>query len=126
MIKGVGTDIIEVDRIQAAIAEHGKKFTKRIFTSDETAYCENSARPYQRFATRFAAKEAVLKALGVGWQKGTKFTDIEVVKNNLGAPALVLKGKSLEISREMDIKEWFLSLSHSCKYAIAYAVAEGG
>ncbi|MFP4176718.1 MAG: holo-ACP synthase [Candidatus Brocadiia bacterium] len=124
MIAGVGVDIMEVERIRSAITRLGDAFVQRIYLPDEADYCRKGAHPYQRFATRFAAKEAVLKALGVGWQKGTSFTDVVVSNDELGAPSVSLEGKSLEIAERNDIHTIHLSLSHDHNYAVAQAVAE--
>lgn len=124
MIAGIGVDIIEVDRIQAAYDRHGDAFLARIYTSGEVEYCWDGAHPFQRFATRFAAKEAVLKALGVGWQNGTSFRDIVVQTDDLGAPSVQLGGRSDEIADQQSITIIHLSLSHNSNYAVAQAVAE--
>jgi holo-[acyl-carrier protein] synthase len=125
MIIGVGVDIMQVDRIRGAIDRHGERFLQRIYTEEEIRYCRSGAHPFQRFATRFAAKEAVLKALGVGWQRGTSFRDVAVEVDGLGAPSVHLTGRSEDIAREKDIHTIHLSLSHDRQYAIAQAVAEG-
>jgi holo-[acyl-carrier protein] synthase len=125
MIVGIGVDIIEVDRIRRIVSRQGQRFLRRVFTEKEIQYSRRYAHPDQRFATRFAAKEAVLKALGMGWQKGTSFLDVEIRTNKLGAPAVELHGHTLEISRRLGIKKIFISLSHTDSYAVAQAVAEG-
>jgi len=124
MIVGVGVDIISVERIRGIVERQKERFLSRVFTEDEVRYCRRCAHPEQRFAARFAAKEAVLKALGVGWQKGTTFRDVHVSNNELGAPAVTLTGRSLEISRRLGVKRILLSLSHDKSYAVAQAVAE--
>ena len=125
MIAGIGVDIIEVGRIRRIVERHGERFLQRVFSEQEIAYCRRCAHPYQRFATRFAAKEAVLKALGVGWQQGTSFRDVQVSNDELGAPTVRLQGRSLEISRRLGVTRIFISLSHDRNYAMAQAVAEG-
>lgn len=125
MIAGIGVDIMQVERIRGAVQRHGERFLRRIYTPDEIRYCRDGAHPFQRFATRFAAKEAVLKALGVGWQRGTSFRDVVVEIDELGAPSVRLSGRSQEIARERDIHTIHLSLSHDRQYAVAQAVAEG-
>ena len=124
MIVGVGVDIIKVKRLRGVIDRHGDRFLDRVFTDEEVEYCRRCARPFERFATRFAAKEAVLKALGVGWQKGTRFLDVQVCNNELGAPAVELVERTLEISRELNVQTVHVSLSHDRDYGVAYAVAE--
>jgi len=125
MILGIGVDIVQVDRLRKSIERYGERFLRRIFTEREVRYCLQCARPQERFATRFAAKEAVLKALGTGWQRGASFAEVEVRTDDLGAPAIVLKGKTLEISRGLGIERIHISLSHDQTYAVANAVAEG-
>jgi holo-[acyl-carrier protein] synthase len=124
MIIGIGVDIVEVPRIQAVIDRHGEHFLRRVFTEQEVAYCRSGARPPERFAGRFAAKEAALKALGTGWQHGTSFREVEVTTDELGAPALRLSGHTLELSRTRGVLRWHVSLSHDRHYAVAQVVAE--
>jgi len=123
-IVGVGVDIVEVDRVRRLIVRHGERFLRRVFTDQEVQYCQRAVHSAQRFATRFAAKEAVLKALGVGWQKGVSFREVEVRINKLGAPSVELGGRALEISRSLSVERLFISLSHDRNYAVALAVAE--
>ena len=125
MIVGIGVDIVEVERIRRIVARHGDRFVLRVFSDQEARYCRYYAHPEQRFATRFAAKEAVLKALGVGWQNGVTFRDVEVSTNELGAPSVELKGRALDLSRELGVRQLLVSLSHDENYAVAQAVAEG-
>jgi len=103
MILGVGVDLVEVERIRRAVERYGERFVRRIFTPAEAEYCRRAPHPEQRFATRFAAKEAALKALGVGWQKGVQFVDVELSNNELGAPSMMLSGRALEIGRQMGV-----------------------
>jgi len=125
MIVGVGVDIIEVERIRRIVGSHGDKFLGRVFTDREIRYCRRCAHPEQRFASRFAAKEAVLKSLGLGWQQGTRFRDVEIQTNALGAPAVELHGRTLQMSAQLGIRRFHLSLSHDKHYAVAQVVAEG-
>ncbi|MFP4028298.1 MAG: holo-ACP synthase [Candidatus Brocadiia bacterium] len=124
MIVGVGVDIIKVSRVKRIVEEHGERFLNRVYSEDEISYCRRCARPAERYATRFAAKEAVLKALGVGWQNGTRFHDVEVSNDSLGAPSIALTGRSKEISKQLGVTQIHISLSHDREYAIAHAVAE--
>ncbi len=124
MIAGVGIDIVEVDRIKGAIERHGDRFLARIYCGGEIDYCRGGAHPYQRFAARFAAKEAVLKALGTGWRGGARFTDIEVLTDAGGAPSVRLSGRSLATGEKLGISRVHISLSHTERHAIAQAVAE--
>lgn len=125
MIVGIGVDIMQVDRIRRAVDRHGERFLRRIYTPEEIRYCRDGPHPFQRFATRFAAKEAVLKALGVGWQRGTTFRDVVVKMDDLGAPSVELTGRSEQIAAEKGVHTIHLSLSHDHQYAVAQAVAEG-
>ncbi len=125
MIIGVGVDIVDVDRVRRAVERHGERFLRRVYSSEEVKYCRESRHSDQRFATRFAAKEAVLKALGIGWQGGTSFTDIEVSRDARGAPSVTLYGQSRKISRDLGVCRIHISLSHTETHAMAYAVAEG-
>lgn len=123
MIIGIGTDIIEIERIKQAIMAGEGRFAARVFTPGEITYCRAKKNPYPSFAARFAAKEAVLKALGCGFS-GVRWQDIEVVKQD-GAPGIFLRGKTLEIARELGISQVMISLAHSNSHAVAYAVALG-
>jgi len=125
MVIGIGVDIVEVSRIERLIQRHGNRFLRRVFTERERDYCSRSAHPEQRYAARFAAKEAALKALGVGWQMGAQFTDVDVFNEELGAPRIALAGRALEISRQKGIQRMLVSISHDRNYAIAQVVAEG-
>lgn len=124
MIVGVGVDIIEISRIRNAVEQRGKAFLDRIFTQEEQNYCmsrSKDSKVYESFAARFAAKEAVFKALGVR-KKGIRWQDIEVVVDAEGCPVGVLRGVFLECSRELGVDGVRLSLSHSREYAVAIAI----
>ena len=123
MIAGIGVDIIEVDRMRAAIERHGDRFLERLFTGPEIEYCRKGPRQVQKFAGRFAAKEAALKALGVGWQMGARFRDLEVLNDDLGAPSVELKGKTREIADSRGIGRLLVSISHERSYAVAQVTA---
>ena len=121
MIVGVGVDIIEVARIRAAVERPttGPRFRTRVFTADERAYCERRRNAAESFAARFAAKEAVMKALGrlLGW------CDIEVVRTD-GPPSVRLHGRAAARADALGIRRISLSLSHTAELAIAYVIAE--
>jgi holo-[acyl-carrier protein] synthase len=121
MVVGIGVDIIEIKRIQAALEnpKTGQRFRERVFTAGEIAYCDRRRRAYESFAARFAAKEATIKALGqsLGWH------DIEVTRQD-GPPSLRLHGRARQRAEELRIQRILLSLSHSEHLAIAYVVAE--
>lgn len=125
MIVGIGVDIVEVGRIERALELYGERFVRRVFTEQEAAYCRQAARPPERFATRFAAKEAALKALGTGWRKGLRLLDVQVSNDPLGAPSLTLIGGALERSRALGVTNIHVSLSHQAEYAIAQVILEG-
>lgn len=122
---GIGTDIIECSRIANMIEKHGDVFLRRVYTTDEIEYCSGRKAANQHYAGRWAAKEAVLKALGTGWAHGIQWTDVEVVNQQGGKPVIVLNGKALEISLSQGIFEMMISISHCRHYATAYATAVG-
>lgn len=122
-IYGIGTDIIECVRIAQMIEKHGEVFLTRVYTSEEIAYCSARKAANQHYAGRWAAKEAVLKAIGTGWSRGINWTDVEVVNAPGGKPSIVLDGKARELCEEHSIAEVLISISHCRNYAIAYAMA---
>jgi holo-[acyl-carrier protein] synthase len=126
-IVGTGVDMIEVERVQRALSRlgTGDRFRQRVFTESEIAYCESRGRPrYQSYAARFAAKEAVMKALGTGWNRHVGWNDIEVLRQRGRAPMIVLHGKAAEFAGTCGITRIHLSLSHTASFAIAYVTAE--
>jgi len=123
MILGIGTDIIKVDRLQRSI-EKNERFVEKVFTSDEIRYCEVRASKYQSYAARFAAKEAVMKAIGTGWDGIINWTDIEVALDPLGKPGIRCHGATQTFMDEHRITRIHLSLSHEQEYAIAYVILE--
>lgn len=125
MILGHGIDLVPVSRVAGMIADHRDRFLERCFTTGERAYCEGRKNSAEHFAARFAAKEAILKALGTGWSGGIAWTDAEVVVHASGKPTVVLRGKAAEIASVMGVKRWFLSLTHAEGFATASAIAEG-
>ena len=124
-IFGIGIDVVEVERIARAIRDGGDKFTGRVFTAAERAYCQAQARPELHYAARFAAKEAVAKAFGTGIGENLAWLDMEVVRGEQGAPRLVLGGAGKEFAARHGIREVLISLSHAQAYAAANAVAVG-
>ncbi|MFB3062657.1 MAG: holo-ACP synthase [Candidatus Binatia bacterium] len=127
MILGVGVDLIEVVRIQRALENPriGQRVCQRVFTDAEVEYCEKRKRKYESYAGRFAAKEAVMKALGRGWGRKVGWLDIEVVLAVSGEPGISLYDKASSFSRELGIEHFSLSITHTASYAIAYLIAEG-
>ena len=123
MIFGVGTDIIEVARVEEKLLRTGG-LKKKLFTPTEIAYCEAKHRPALHFAARFAAKEAFLKAMGTGWSGGHQFSEVEVVNNTLGKPELFVYGKVREFCQAHGITGMQVSLSHIKDLAKAIVVLE--
>jgi holo-[acyl-carrier protein] synthase len=124
MIVGTGIDIAEVPRIREAIARHGQRFLKRIFTDGEIQYCDSKANRVERYAARFAAKEAGMKAIGTGWNHGVRWRDIEVARKPGGRPTLVLHGKAAEFAAQLGANNIALSLTHTAHQAIAQVILE--
>jgi holo-[acyl-carrier protein] synthase len=122
MVMGVGTDLVEIERFRLAMSRRGNRFTERLFSDDERRYADRHRDPAPRLAARFAAKEAVMKALGVGLWKFA-FRDVEVVRAASGAPSLALRGRAAELATERGVGSWLLSLSHTDATAIAVALA---
>jgi holo-[acyl-carrier protein] synthase len=125
MIVGLGVDITEVDRIEAAIERRGRPFLERVFTPAEIAYCETHRHRAERFAGRFAAKEAAMKALGTGWARGVRWVDIEVVREPGGKPTLKLYGESRSIADYIGVKNIALTITHTGNTALALVIFEG-
>jgi holo-[acyl-carrier protein] synthase len=125
MIVAVGTDVIEVERIARAVdhPQRGARFRARVYTDGEIAYCTKRRRHAESFAARFAAKEAVMKALGTGYAKGVWWRDIEVVRSS-GPPRIVLHGGAAARAAAMGITHWHLSLTHTGGQALAHVIAE--
>lgn len=123
MIYGIGTDIIEVSRIQK-VMERDIGFREKIFSEGEIAYCEGMKNKFQHYAARFSAKEAFMKALGTGWRDGIRFIEIEVVHDPLGKPLVRLSGKALELAEKAGMGEIHISLSHVKEIASAVVVVE--
>jgi holo-[acyl-carrier protein] synthase len=124
-IIGVGTDIIECLRIAQMIDRHGELFIRRVYTDHEIAYCSTKKAATQHYAGRWAAKEAVLKALGTGWVRGISWRDVEVRHKPGGAPTVALRGGAKEVLERCGITRMHISISHCRSHAVAYAIAEG-
>ncbi len=123
-VVGVGVDLCEVDRMRRTLART-PGFAGRVFTGGEQGYCRRARDPAERFAARFAAKEAVLKSLGTGLG-ACPFTDIEVVRATSGAPSVVLHGAAAALAAERGVTTWQVSLSHTRSMAQAVAIALAG
>jgi holo-[acyl-carrier protein] synthase len=124
VIVGLGLDISEIDRIEAALTRHGLAILKRLYTAQEVAYCESHKNKFERYAGRFAAKEASMKALGTGWSRGVRWRDIEVVRQPSGKPTLRLAGVALQIAEGMGVKNISLTITHSGNLALAEVIFE--
>lgn len=125
MIVGTGIDICEVHRIRQAIeSDHGLRLKQRVFTPREIAYAERKANPFERFAARFAAKEAGMKALGTGWRGGIGWCDLEVSNLPSGRPTLLFHGKAKEIADRLGATNIALSLTHTAEQAMAMVILE--
>lgn len=120
VIAGVGLDLVEVARFERPPA----RVRERLFTDAERRYCDRQAHPATHFAARFAAKEAVLKALGTGWSGGIAWTDVEIVRERHGGADVKLSGKAAARAKQLKIRRWHLSLTHTSSNAAAIAVAE--
>jgi holo-[acyl-carrier protein] synthase len=125
LIIGMGVDIAEVERIQGAIERHGEVFLRRVYTDREREYCERFKNKYERYAGRFAAKEAAMKALGTGWRRGVKWVDLEVVRETSGRPTLAITGEAAKIAQQLGVKSVALSITHTESQALAQVIFEG-
>ena len=125
MIVGTGIDLCEVDRIEKALASpHGARFRERVYTPAEIAYAESKANRCERYAARFAAKEAGMKALGTGWRNGLGWRDLEVANLPSGRPTLRLHGKAREIAERLGVRAISLSITHTAQQAMASVILE--
>jgi holo-[acyl-carrier protein] synthase len=124
-ILGIGTDIVECLRIGQMIERHGELFITRVYTDIEIQYCQSRKAATQHFAGRWAAKEAILKAIGTGWRKGISWRDIEVRNDIGGKPIVELKGGARDVADGMGIASVLVSISHCRSHATAYALAVG-
>ena len=125
MIKGIGTDLVSIARIERVLARHSAVFSKRVLHKNESDIFANHHDPVAYLAKRFAAKEALSKALGTGIAKGVSFQEIEVSNDDMGRPLLELHKRTKDIADSMGVERCFLSLSDEKNYAIAYVVLEG-
>ena len=123
---GHGVDLVEVARIAGMLERHGDRFLEKCFTPAEREYCDaNPKRRAEHLAGRFAAKEAVLKALGTGWTRGIAWNEVEVVRDASGKPSVQLHGTAARIADDAGVRGWMLSLSHTETAAVASAIALG-
>lgn len=125
MILGTGIDIAEVARIREAAERFGERFLERVYTPGERAYVERKANRFERYAARFAAKEAGMKALGTGWKRGVRWRDFEVANLPSGKPTLRLHGEAARIAGALGVSSIALSLTHTAEQGLAFVVLEG-
>ena len=121
-----GVDLVEVSRIEQMLESHGDRFTARVFTDGEQSYAESAGSGRaERYAARFACKEAVFKVLGTGWGQGVAWTDVDVVRTASGRPELCVGGVAAERARELGVDEWIVSITHTAGLALASVIATG-
>ena len=125
MILGTGVDLAEVARIREAIRRYGERFIRRIYTDGEIAYVERKANRFERYAGRFAAKEAGMKAIGTGWKRGVRWQDFEVSNLPSGRPTLRLHGEAARVAEAMGVKIISLSITHTADLGMAHVILEG-
>ena len=125
MIVGTGVDLAEVPRIQASIERYGEKFIRRIYTPAEIAYVERKANKYERYAARFAAKEAGMKAIGTGWRHGVTWQDFEGANLRSGKPTLLLHGVAAGFAEKLGVTHISLSITHTAELGMAHVILEG-
>ena len=124
MIVGTGIDIVEVPRIADSIKRFGDRFLRRVFTEGEIRYCESKANRVERYAARFAAKEAGMKAIGTGWSHGVAWKDIEVCRTPGNRPTLTFHRRAAEFAAKLGTRNVALSLTHTAEQAIAQVILE--
>jgi holo-[acyl-carrier protein] synthase len=124
-ILGIGTDIVECLRIGRMIEQHGELFLRRVYTEREIRYCQARKHATEHFAGRWAAKEAILKALGTGWSQGIAWTDLEVRNDVGGQPKVMVRGAARDVAVSRGVRDVMVSISHCRTYATAYAMAVG-
>jgi holo-[acyl-carrier protein] synthase len=124
MIVGTGVDLAEVPRIKASIERYGEKFIRRIYTPAEIAYVERKANKFERYAARFAAKEAGMKAIGTGWRHGVRWQDFEVANLASGKPTLRLHGVAARVAGMLGVKSISLSITHTAELGMAHVILE--
>lgn len=124
MTVGTGIDIAETERIEQALERHGDRFSRKIFTPAEIAYCERFKNKAERYAARFAAKEAAFKALGTGWANGVRWLDVEISHQASGKPELRFSGRARELAGALGVARAVVSISHANRYAVAQVILE--
>jgi holo-[acyl-carrier protein] synthase len=124
VIVGTGVDLAEVPRIKASIERYGEKFIRRIYTAAEIAYVERKANKFERYAARFAAKEAGMKAIGTGWRRGVTWQDFEVANLPSGKPTLRFHGVAARFAEALGVKNVSLSITHTAELGMAHVILE--
>ena len=124
MIVGIGVDLILIERVARMLEAHGERFTTKVYTDAEVARCSGRRNAAQEYATRWASKEATMKALGTGWRQGVRFKDIENYNLPTGKPMIRLHGRAKEIAQELGATRVHVSVSHERGYAVAVVVLE--
>jgi holo-[acyl-carrier protein] synthase len=124
MIVGTGVDLAEVPRIRASIERFGARFIDRIYTPAEIAYVERKANRWERYAARFAAKEAGMKAIGTGWRHGVRWRDFEVANLPSGKPTLRLHGVAARVAAKLGVRNVSLSITHTAELGMAHVILE--
>jgi holo-[acyl-carrier protein] synthase len=124
VIVGLGIDVAEVERIREAIERHGARFIERIYTRAEIAYAESKANRYERYAARFAAKEAAMKAIGTGWKRGVRWQDFEVANLASGRPTLQFHGAAAKFAQGLGVRNIALSITHTAREGLAIVILE--
>ena len=124
MIVGTGVDLVEVPHIKASIERFGARFINRIYTPAEIAYVERKANRFERYAARFAAKEAGMKAIGTGWRHGVRWQDFEVVNQRSGKPTLLFHGVAARVAGKLGVRNVSLSITHTAELGMAHVILE--
>jgi holo-[acyl-carrier protein] synthase len=124
VIVGTGIDIAEVPRVREAIERYGARFIERVYTPAEISYVESKANRFERYAARFAAKEAGMKAIGTGWKRGVRWLDFEVANLPSGKPTLLLHGAAADFAAKLGARSISLSLTHTAGQGMAFVILE--
>jgi holo-[acyl-carrier protein] synthase len=124
MIVGTGVDLAEVPRIKASIERFGARFIDRIYTPAEIVYVERKANRFERYAARFAAKEAGMKAIGTGWRHGVRWQDFEVANLRSGKPTLLFHGIAAQVAEKLGVRNVCLSITHTAELGMAHVILE--
>jgi len=124
VILGIGVDIVEIEKLRLAMIRRGERLRNRAFTPVEIEYCEARANKFQHYSARFAAKEAVFKAIGSGWRDGVSWHDVEVRNQMNGKPTLIIRGRARELADLLGARNYWISLSHTDQYAVAQVILQ--